>query len=120
MRGPQTRQVRIERKLRRNATDAEMVLWFALRDRRLGGYKFLRQEAIGSYVLDFVCREKMLIVEVDGGQHADNPDDVKRDKELGIEGYRVMRFWNSDVLQNKTGVLETILDMLNAGASARR
>jgi very-short-patch-repair endonuclease len=93
-----------------------MKLWFALRDRRLGGYKFVRQEAIGNYIVDFVCRDKKLIVEVDGCQHADNPDDVKRDAELAAEGYRVMRFWNSDVLRNKTGVLEVILESLNADA----
>src|SRR6266446_2793888 len=79
MRGPQRGKVRLERRLRRQATDAETKLWFALRDRRLGGFKFVRQEAIGSYIVDFVCsREKKLIVEVDGGQHAENTRDRAR------------------------------------------
>jgi len=116
MRGPEARTVRTERRLRRNSTDAEMTLWFALRDRRLGGYKFVRQEAIGGYIVDFVCREKKLIVEVDGGQHADNPRDARRDAELVAQGYRVLRFWNSDVLRNTTGVIETILESLNTTA----
>src|SRR5439155_12946019 len=78
MRGPQRPKVRLERRLRRQPTNAETKLWFALRDRRLAGFKFVRQEAIGSYVVDFVCREKKLIIEVDGGQHADNPRDHAR------------------------------------------
>jgi very-short-patch-repair endonuclease len=119
MRGPEARQVRLERKLRRNSTDAEMVLWLALRDRRLGGFKFVRQEAIGNYIVDFVCRDRMIIVEVDGGQHADNLRDVKRDGRLSATGYRVMRFWNSDVLKNRSGVLEIILDALNSDVSDR-
>ena len=117
MRGPEVRQVRIERKLRRNSTDAEMVLWLALRDRRLDGFKFVRQEAIGDYIVDFVCRDRMIIVEVDGGQHVDNLRDVKRDARLNEAGYRVLRFWNSDVLKNKSEVLETILDALTSDAS---
>jgi very-short-patch-repair endonuclease len=95
-----------------NSTDAEMVLWFALRDRRFGGFKFVRQEAIGNYVVDFVCRDRMIIVEVDGGQHLDNLRDVRRDARLNADGYRVLRFWNTDVLKNKSGVLKTILDAL--------
>ena len=69
MRGPDRRKVRVKRQLRGNQTDAERKLWFALRDRRLGGFKFVRQEAIGPFVVDFVCRERKLIIEVDGGQH---------------------------------------------------
>jgi len=81
-----------------------MVLWFALRDRRLAGFKFVRQEAIGSYIVDFVCRDRKLIVEVDGGQHVESVRDLKRDAELAAEGYRVLRFWNSDVLKNNTNL----------------
>jgi very-short-patch-repair endonuclease len=102
----------VERRLRRQATDAETKLWFALRDRRLGGFKFVRQEAIGPYVADFVCREKRLIVEVDGGQHADNARDRMRDAALTADGYQVLRFWNSDVLSNEEGVLTVILAKL--------
>ena len=112
MRGPQRGKVRLERRLRRQATDAETKLWFALRDRRLGGFKFVRQEAIGSYVVDFVCREKGLVVEVDGGQHADNPRDRARDAALRAAGYRVLRFWNSDILSNEEGVLAVIFAKL--------
>jgi very-short-patch-repair endonuclease len=86
MRGPDKTIVRTERRLRRNATDAERKLWFALRDRRLGGFKFVRQEAIGPYVVDFVCREKRLIIEVDGGQHAESRRDGIRDAKLTAEG----------------------------------
>ncbi len=112
MRGPQKRTVRLERRLRRQATDAETRLWFALRDRRLGGFKFVRQEAIGSYIVDFVCRERKLIIEVDGGQHAENARDRMRDGTLTAAGYHVLRFWNSDVLSNTDGVLSTILARL--------
>ena len=77
---------------RQQATNAETKLWLALRDRRLSGFKFVRQAAILSYVVDFVCREKKLIVEVDGGQHADNTDDLRRDATLSAEGYQVLRF----------------------------
>jgi very-short-patch-repair endonuclease len=71
MRGPDPKKVRIERKLRGAQTDAESKIWFALRDRRLDGFKFVRQEAIGPFIADFVCRERKLIIEGDGGQHAE-------------------------------------------------
>ena len=112
MRGPDRRKVRVKRQLRGNQTDAERKLWFALRDRRLGGFKFVRQEAIGPFVVDFVCRERKFIIEVDGEQHADNPADGRRDASLAGEGFRVMRFWNNDVLANPDGVLQTILEAL--------
>src|SRR5881394_2044309 len=112
MRGPDRKRVRIERKLRTQQTDAERKLWFALRDRRLDGFKFVRQEAIGPFIVDFVCREKDLVVEVDGGQHSESVQDVRRDAHLACEGYRVLRFWNNDVLTNREGVLLTILDAL--------
>ena len=114
MRGPNARTVKIERKLRRQATDAETVLWLALRDRRLCGCKFVRQEAIASYVVDFACRDKQRIVEVDGGQHANSPQDHVRDRRLEASGYRVLRFWNNDVLKNRDGVLQVIAEALNA------
>jgi very-short-patch-repair endonuclease len=80
-----------------------MKLWLELRDRRLNGFKFVRQEAIASYIVDFVCREKKLIIEVDGGQHANSRSDDARDAALSAEGYQVLRFWNSDVLTNRGG-----------------
>ncbi|HET9247619.1 MAG TPA: DUF559 domain-containing protein [Xanthobacteraceae bacterium] len=112
MRGPRRGKVRLERRLRRQATNAETKLWFALRDRRLGGFKFVRQEAIGSYVVDFVCRKKKLVIEVDGGQHADNRKDRARDAALNAEGYHVLRFWNFDILANEEGVLTVIIAKL--------
>jgi very-short-patch-repair endonuclease len=108
MRGADRKKVKIERSLRRQSTDAEMVLWLSLRDRRLCGFKFVRQEAIESFIVDFVCREKKLIIEVDGGQHSENAKDRARDALLAAAGYRVLRFWNTDVLRNKDGVLHVI------------
>ena len=96
------------RRLRRSSTDAEAALWYQIRSRRLGGFKFVRQEPIGPYTVDFICRERRLIIEVDGGQHADNPDDVVRDKWLVAHNYIVLRFWNNAVLGNMPGVLEAI------------
>src|ERR1700730_12571805 len=112
LRGPDRRVFGIDRRLRRHATNAETKLWFGIRDRRLGGFKFVRQEAIGSYVVDFVCREKKLVVEVDGGQHAENMHDRARDCALAADGYHVVRFWDSDVLNNLEGVLFALLEKL--------
>ena len=114
MRGPDRKKARRAQSLRRNSTDAEMKIWFAVRDRRLAGFKFVRQEPIGPYIADFVCREAKLIVEVDGGQHNESERDQRRDFFLNSEGYRVLRFWNSDVLTNMDGVLQTILASLNS------
>jgi very-short-patch-repair endonuclease len=112
MRGADQNTVKIERRLRRDSTIAEMRLWFSLRDRRLNGFKFVRQEAIDRYVVDFACRDKMLVIEIDGSQHADSESDKLRDAALAEMGYRVMRFWNSDVLANKHGVLTAIVNAL--------
>jgi very-short-patch-repair endonuclease len=109
MRGPNPKIVRSARRLRRDSTDAEMKLWLALRDRRLGGFKFVRQKPIAPFVADFVCRDRKLVIEVDGGQHADNLKDRRRDALMRSDGYRVLRFWNSDVLSNLDGVLTVIL-----------
>lgn len=97
------------RELRANSTDAETKLWNALRNRQIAGYKFVRQQPIGHYICDFVCREKMLVVEADGGQHLESKRDEERDRYLGERGYRVLRFWNNDVLSNIEGVL-TVID----------
>jgi very-short-patch-repair endonuclease len=96
------------RRLRWNSTDAEKALWHKLRSRNLNGYKFVRQEPIGPYTVDLICRERRLVIEVDGGHHADSPRDAVRDKWLVDHNYRVLRFWNNDVLGNMAGVLETI------------
>jgi very-short-patch-repair endonuclease len=114
MRGPQRKTIGRARRLRRDSTDAEGKLWFALRDRRPCGFKFVRQEPIGPYVVDFVCREQKLVIEVDGGQHAENRRDAIRDCFLRNEGYRVLRFWNDDVLGNREGALSEILAALES------
>jgi len=114
MRGPDRKRVRRAQSLRSRSTDAEMKMWFAVRDRRLAGFKFVRQEPIGPYIADFVCREAKLIVEVDGGQHNESERDQRRDAFLTSEGYSILRFWNSDVLTNMDGVLQTILTSLNS------
>ena len=114
MRGAREMRTRRARRLRKNATDAETTLWHRLRSRRLNGHKFVRQESIGPYTVDLVCRESRLIVEVDGGQHTDNAGDGVRDKWLTNHGYRVLRFWNNDVLTNIAGVLDTIAATLAA------
>ena len=93
-------------------TDAERQLWSRLRDRRLLGYKFVRQAPVGPYIADFACREADLIIELDGGQHASSATDERRTCTLAEHGYRVLRFWNNDVLQNTDGVLRTIADQL--------
>ena len=98
------KRVRIKQ-LRSNMTDAERRLWYRLRAHRFLDLKFKRQAPIGPYVVDFICFECRLIVEVDGGQHAGNEADRRRDVWLKSEGYRVLRFWNDDVLKRTDAVL---------------
>jgi very-short-patch-repair endonuclease len=93
------------RELRSRMTDAERKLWFALKDRRFAAFKFRRQVPVGRYIADFLCFESRLVVEVDGGQHAESVRDVERDDWFARNEFRVMRFWNNDVLQNLEGVL---------------
>ena len=108
MRGSNDRTIRLARRLRGNQTDAETVLWNRIRNRQIDGHKFVRQVPIASYICDFVCREKLMVIEVDGGQHAESAADAVRDGYLIAEGYRVLRFWNNDVLGNLEGVLTVI------------
>ena len=108
IRGPNPGSTNRARSLRRRSTRAEWILWLQLRYRRLGGFKFARQEPIGRYYVDFVCREQRLIVEVDGGQHSDNVADRIRDTYLTTLGYRVVRVWNNDVIDNIEGILEML------------
>jgi very-short-patch-repair endonuclease len=98
--------------LRRTLTPAEFALWTRIRGRQLGGYKFVRQEPIDRYYVDFVCRERRLIIELDGGQHAERPKDKQPDSELRTLGYRVIRIWYNDVIENVDGVLEMLLSEL--------
>jgi very-short-patch-repair endonuclease len=97
--------------LRQDMTDAERIVWHAVRAHRLSGAAFRRQAPIGPYVVDFVCRAAKLVIEVDGGQHFE-PGQMARDKRrsgyLAAQGYRVLRFSNIEVIKNKSGVLETI------------
>jgi very-short-patch-repair endonuclease len=98
--------------LRANMTDAERRLWYLLRAHRFNGVKIKRQVPIGPYIVDFVSFERRLIFEVDGGQHADSEADQRRTRWLEGEGFRVLRFWNNEVLKNTSGVLETILSAI--------
>jgi very-short-patch-repair endonuclease len=96
--------------LRHEMTEAETRLWPTLRGHRLSRLSFCRQTPIGPFIVDFVCHERRLVIELDGGQHAESPRDAERDRWLASKGYRVLRFWNSDVLRNREGVLQTIMD----------
>lgn len=97
------------KKLRREMTEAEDRLWEALRGRRLDRLKFRRQVPVGAYVADFLCADAMLIVEVDGSQHADSEHDRQRAAELNARGFRVLRFWNDEVLREMDSVCDTII-----------
>jgi len=101
------------RTLRKQATDAELLLWRHLRARRLAGYKFRRQVVIDPYIVDFLCLEAMLIVEADGGQHAEQGlYDTKRSARLEALGYRILRFWNHQILTETQAVLEQVRQAL--------
>lgn len=103
--------------LRKQSTDTEIFLWQHLKAKRLGGFKFRRQEPIGRYIVDFVCHEKGIVVECDGHQHIDSIKDQERDRCFSSQGYQVLRFWDNDVLQNINGVLEIILKTCRASPS---
>jgi very-short-patch-repair endonuclease len=104
------------RKLRTEATDAERALWARLRRRQILGYKFRRQQPLGQYIVDFVCLEKRLIVEVDGSQHNEQQSyDAARTGWLESQGYRVLRFWNNEVLSEMASVIEAITQQLALG-----
>lgn len=105
----------VVRKLRRAMTDAERRLWARLRNRQLEGAKFVAQFPIGPHVADFACREARLVIELDGGQHAESLTDAARTALIEAHGYTVIRFWNNDVLANTDGVLEEIRQALLIG-----
>lgn len=97
--------------LRKKSTDAERLLWRHLRAKQLEGLKFRRQEPIGNLIVDFVCFDRSLIVEVDGGQHVrEKAKDDERTRWLEEQGFKVLRFWNNDVMKNIEGVLKVIRD----------
>jgi len=94
-------------------TDAERVIWQHLRNRQLVGFKFRRQATVGPFIVDFLCVERSLIVEIDGGQHFAEQDSA-RNEYLKARGYRIVRFWNHEVSEALDGILQTIVDALNA------
>jgi very-short-patch-repair endonuclease len=100
------------KKMRREPTDAEAAMWRLLRDRRLALFKFRRQVPFQAFILDFVCFEKCFIIEVDGSQHASSQRDLAREAVLLTEGFQIARYWNNDVLQQPSAVLEDILAKL--------
>jgi very-short-patch-repair endonuclease len=109
---PLRQRTLVARRLRRDMTDAEKRLWPALRGLPTA-YRFRRQHPIGHYVVDFACPAAKLAIELDGGQHASHEaEDAERTAELARRGYRVIRFWNNDVMSNLSGVLEKILQEL--------
>ena len=101
--------------MRHDATSAESVMWQLLRDRRLSTVKFRRQVPFQTYILDFVCFERRVVVEIDGSQHADSKRDERRDAVLAREGFQVIRYWNNDVLRRRRSVLEDLLAKLEIG-----
>ena len=113
------------RELRQTATEAECKLWQQISARKLQGVRFNRQFPVGQYICDFVSRERKLIIELDGGQHAIAVEyDAKRTRFLETQGYRVIRFWNNEVMENIDGVLQvigqTLDNMPSPGPSRRR
>ena len=103
------------RTLRSTPTDAEIRLWSRIRRKQLEGFRFRRQQPIGAYIVDFFCPEAKLIIEIDGGQHAlREKEDASRTRWLEARGYRVVRFWNNDVLANTDGVVWAIQETLRA------
>jgi len=104
------RLLQYARDMRRTPTQAEHILWQRLRGRRLGGYKFRRQVGLGPYIVDFLCVECSLIVEIDGGQHASSiAYDAERTRWLDSRGYRVVRYWSNEVIAATDAVLESLL-----------
>jgi very-short-patch-repair endonuclease len=104
------------KRLRREMTDAERVLWRHLRGHRFLGQKFRRQQPLGAYILDFVHFGAKLVVEADGGQHSECASDAARDAWLRSEGFEVLRFWNDQILRDTDAVLEAIFDALGKNA----
>jgi len=107
------------REMRKNPTEAERVLWRLLRNKRLAGWKWKRQEQIDHYIVDVVCYEARLIVEADGSHHIDNAYDARRDAYLRSQGFRLLRFFNNDIMAQSDSVLTAILaELATDGASS--
>ncbi len=108
--GYSEKSVQKARALRQDATDAEKKLWYRIRNKKLCGHKFRRQQPVGKYIVDFICQEKKLVIELDGSQHAEqNEYDDERTKFLEDAGYKVIRFWNNEIFEDMESILETIL-----------
>ena len=107
-------KIKFARQLRQNMTDAETRLWFHLRRRQLNNFRFRKQHSIGPYIADFVCIEAHLVVEIDGSQHLESSSDAARDVWMRDNNFRVLRFWNHDVLNRIDEVLGMIVDMLTS------
>jgi very-short-patch-repair endonuclease len=108
----------LARGMRHRPVECEKRFWRLVRDRRLGGFKFKRQVLIGSYIVDFVCVERKLVVELDGSQHADQREyDEQRDAFLRAKGFCVVRIWNMELLENPEGVLDMVLAALETAPS---
>jgi very-short-patch-repair endonuclease len=105
------------RHFRHALTDAEQQLWQLLRSRQLADIKFRRQVPLGPWVVDFVSFERMLVVEADGSQHAESTRDQTRDTDLRGRGFRILRFWNNDIIGNTEGVLEQIIETIEQSPS---
>ena len=99
-------------------TDAERKFWRVVRNRGLEGFKFVRQEPVGPYFADFACRDLHVVVEIDGSQHSESVRDKIRDEYIANAGYRVVRYWNNDVLTNIEGVADDLLRVLSAASDA--
>lgn len=106
------------RGMRKQPTEAERMLWRLLRNKRLDGWKWKRQQPLGPYIVDFICFEARLIVEADGSQHIDSASDLVRDAWLRGQNFRLMRFFNNDILAESDSVLTAILAALTASAGA--
>jgi very-short-patch-repair endonuclease len=119
--GKQDTRVPLARRFRRETTDAERKLWWHLRQARLEGTHFRRQATIGRYFVDFCCHARRLVIEIDGGGHAEHSQmiaDAKRTEFLRSRGYRVLRFWNNDVLKNIEGVMTVIQSAVDGRANS--
>ena len=119
MRGTNNRRTKQSQRLRKVDNDAERALWAELRDRRLNGFKFVRQHGIGPFTADFACRERNLVVEVDGSQHEGSARDIRRDASMNVNGWNVLRVWHIDVLRDRRAVLETIVAALDGRLGER-
>ena len=105
------RLTNLAKSLRKKSTYVETILWNKLRSRQIEGIKFRRQQPVGDFIVDFISFEKRIVIELDGGQHAENRDkDIDRDRFLTKNGFKVLRFWNTEVIEHIDGVLEVIRD----------